>query len=190
MRYQATRDENIPDGFNEVQRDDSLGVLVVADAIGTCVKGFSGRRQRADFYLRFPTKTAADAHVATWLDGIKQRAKAKAARSAVPHVLKVGDVLRSSWGYEQTNVDYYEVVSLAGAKTVELREIAGTREDTGDMQGISIPAPGKYIGEAFRRRVGEGGAVKIGSCEWAFKKETIRVAGVEVFAPDRWTAYA
>ena len=28
--------------------------------------------------------------------------------------LKVGDVLRSSWGYDQTNVDYYEVVELVG----------------------------------------------------------------------------
>ena len=27
--------------------------------------------------------------------------------------LKVGDVLYSSWGYEQTNVDFYKVISLS-----------------------------------------------------------------------------
>jgi len=35
---------------------------------------------------------------------------------------KVDDVLVSSWGYEQTNIDFFQVVK-AGAKTVMLRPI-------------------------------------------------------------------
>ena len=35
----------------------------------------------------------------------------------------VGDLFYSSWGYEQTNIDFYQVVALKGAHTAVLREI-------------------------------------------------------------------
>lgn len=40
---------------------------------------------------------------------------------------KVGDILYSSWGYDQTNIDWYVVVAVSpSGKTVTLREVAGT----------------------------------------------------------------
>lgn len=38
------------------------------------------------------------------------------------HTAKVGDVLYTSWGYEQTNVDFYQVVAV-GDKTIAVRPI-------------------------------------------------------------------
>ena len=35
----------------------------------------------------------------------------------------VGDVFASSWGYEQTNVDFYQVVALHGRTMVTVRKI-------------------------------------------------------------------
>jgi hypothetical protein len=35
----------------------------------------------------------------------------------------VGDLFYCSWGYEQTNIDYFQVVALKGAHTAVLREI-------------------------------------------------------------------
>lgn len=35
----------------------------------------------------------------------------------------VGDLFYASWGYEQTNIDYFQVVALKGAHTAVLREI-------------------------------------------------------------------
>lgn len=35
----------------------------------------------------------------------------------------VGDILRCSWGYDQTNVDYYQVVALVGVSSVRIRKI-------------------------------------------------------------------
>lgn len=35
----------------------------------------------------------------------------------------VGDLFYVSWGYEQTNIDFYQVVALKGAHTAVLREI-------------------------------------------------------------------
>ncbi len=37
--------------------------------------------------------------------------------------ISVGDIFVSSWGYEQTNVTFYQVLSVHGKKTVTVREI-------------------------------------------------------------------
>ena len=38
--------------------------------------------------------------------------------------VKVGDIFVSSWGYDQTNVDCYQVVEVKGKSTVVLREVS------------------------------------------------------------------
>lgn len=42
----------------------------------------------------------------------------------MPRGVKVGDIFYTSWGYEQTNLDFYQVVGLVGKVTVKLRKIA------------------------------------------------------------------
>ncbi|AUP42648.1 hypothetical protein [Escherichia coli] len=37
--------------------------------------------------------------------------------------VSVGDVFVSSWGYEQTNVNFYQVISVHGKKTVTVQEV-------------------------------------------------------------------
>lgn len=37
--------------------------------------------------------------------------------------VKVGDLFYSSWGYEQTNVDFFQVVALVGKKSVRVKEV-------------------------------------------------------------------
>ncbi|PNR90632.1 hypothetical protein LA05_02040 [Xanthomonas oryzae pv. oryzae] len=101
---------------------------------------FTERRQRV-----------ADAHA-------ERRAEAKR-----PHTLEVGAVLVSSYGYEQTNVDFYEVVAVQN-RTVTLRELVQERQDTGHMSGTTTPVPGQYTtAEPIRRRVGVSNTVKIDS---------------------------
>ena len=39
------------------------------------------------------------------------------------HGFKVGDVLCSQWGYEQTNVTMYQVIALNGKSMVTVREV-------------------------------------------------------------------
>lgn len=93
-----------------------------------------------------------------------------ARRGAVAAVtVEVGTIYRASWGYDQTNIDYYEVVKTT-AKSLELRPIAQRRvEATTAMSEVVEPIPGKYTGPSFRRRIAAGTAngVRISSCEWA-----------------------
>ncbi|ECO4312781.1 hypothetical protein AB0001_004778 [Salmonella enterica] len=39
------------------------------------------------------------------------------------HKISIGDVFVSSWGCEQTNVNFYQVVAVSGKMTVKIREI-------------------------------------------------------------------
>jgi len=38
--------------------------------------------------------------------------------------VKIGDIFCYSWGYEQTNINYFQVVALKGTKQVIIREIS------------------------------------------------------------------
>lgn len=57
-----------------------------------------------------------------------------------------GDLYRTSWGYDQTNVEYFEVVKRTPG-TVTLRRIAARmgREEWGENPRSVYPAPGSYI---------------------------------------------
>ena len=45
--------------------------------------------------------------------------------------LKVGDYLYESWGYDQTNIDFYKVTELVGKSSVKIIPVKGTFvEDT------------------------------------------------------------
>lgn len=79
---------------------------------------------------------------------------------------KVGTILVSTWGYEQTNVDYYEVIK-ASPKMVTLAQLEKTTT-AGETWGhhYSVPAPGKHCGKPFRRKAhdyGDGLLVNINS---------------------------
>lgn len=52
------------------------------------------------------------------------KAQRKAEKAAFKPDVKVGDIYSSSWGYEQTNVDFYQVVEVKGKCTAVLRKIA------------------------------------------------------------------
>lgn len=57
--------------------------------------------------------------------------------------IKVGDIFYSSWGYDQTNIDYYKVVSISPTKkTVKIIRICSkTLENTGFMSERVVPNP-------------------------------------------------
>ena len=65
--------------------------------------------------------------------------------------VEIGTIFYSTWGYEQTNIDYYEVVKST-PKTVTVRMIAQDAVEN-DMRGTCTPCPGHFIGEPIRRKV-------------------------------------
>lgn len=105
--------------------------------------------------------------------------------------LNVGDVLVCSWGYDQTNIDYYQVTKLIGKQSVGLREIdKSSTPSSVSMTGTCTPLPYSFIGEEFTRRVVDGETVKVGSHQYASLKSFELVDSKRVYKADTWTAYA
>lgn len=105
----------------------------------------------------------------------------KAKEGAERERFKVGALLVNSWGYEQTNVDYYQVVarSKSGA-TVTLRQIeARIFSQPTERQGMSrvvTPSPGVFVGEAFKKRIGAYGVqFRYGGCSLCEEGDTHNV---------------
>ena len=47
----------------------------------------------------------------------------KAAAKDNKYGVQVGDIFSASWGYEQTNNDFFQVVELVGASSIRVREV-------------------------------------------------------------------
>lgn len=82
--------------------------------------------------------------------------------------VEIESIFAASWGYEQTNVSYYQVIALRGKKTVIVRKIRGEVIDrSGTMSGTLKPVPGAFLGEAMTRRLKtQGGEVLIGIADY------------------------
>lgn len=63
---------------------------------------------------------------------------------------KVGDLFYSSWGYDQTNIDFYQVTNVLGKKMVEVTRIAGNRKYDLHMAGVTFPQPNHFLGNPRR----------------------------------------
>jgi hypothetical protein len=91
-------------------------------------------------------------------------------QSAVENKVKLGDIFCSTWGYEQTNVDFFIVVKLTD-KTVWLHPIGSqTVENCGWESNYVKPDPVHLKGEVIRRKLQQskhGVFVSINSFAWA-----------------------
>lgn len=62
-----------------------------------------------------------------------------------------GDILYSSWGYDQTNIDFYEVVGLTKTM-VAIRQLDSKIVRSSGQSDYVMPVPGRYAGKVKRRK--------------------------------------
>jgi hypothetical protein len=77
------------------------------------------------------------------------------ARENKPHDIVVNDIFVSSWGYEQTNIDYYQVKRLVGKTMIEVCQIEKMACAIGSMDGKCAPIKGQFKGESFKVKVNQ-----------------------------------
>ena len=156
---------------------------------------FLGKAQKPAWHHSFRSPEDRAKHITQTLEGQKARHAAKAERTATRiafvHSLKVGDILQTSWGYDQTNVEFFEVTEVRG-KHVVVREVAQLVEETGFMSGTCAPVAGDFRGAPIRKKVLPGNGIKMSSWgRWASVYEQKEVVpGVKVGAPCHWSSYA
>lgn len=152
--------------------------------------GYWGTSSKAWFHHRYANEEQRQKRVAYWVEQARlrweanvQRKAQNSAERAAPNKLQVGHILVSSWGYDQTNVDFYEVTRVMG-QSVELVKIGANNTShgwAGHDTGHAIPQLDGKKGKPFVKRVQYGNQVKIESYAWA------RIWNGK---PIGWTAYA
>ncbi len=88
--------------------------------------------------------------------------------ASVSHSLKVGNILVASWGYDQTNIDFFEVVAVL-PKSIKLVMIDKRQLDNNGPCVRVVPIPGTrhpHYDQIVTRRVIRG-RVAYDSCRTA-----------------------
>ncbi len=158
---------------------------------------FVGRAQRPTWHFSFKNVAAREKRIAETFESVVQRNVGKAVARAVKkqfvNPYKVGDLFKSSWGYEQTNVDYYEVTAVKG-KFVVIEAIGKKYIETGFMSGPCTPQPGAILtGQfAFKKKcLAQDGRVRIESWRTAsFLKPEKMIGTLPVYGTSYESHYA
>ena len=66
--------------------------------------------------------------------------------------VNIGDIYVTSWGYDQTNIDYYKVLEVKN-KSVVIAGIGQERVYTGHMQGECNPVPNRVSDKRITKRI-------------------------------------
>lgn len=185
MRFTMPRESYIPAGAVESADTESDAIAFTYETAGAlCALAFHGKAAKPDWHYRFKTEeqraSKISEHFASRRAHAAFRAESKT-KAAAAITLKVGDILVASWGYDQTNVDWYQVTAIVGARMIELREIGANSVTTASMQGTATPRKDHFIGEALRRMVAYGNHVKV---------DRSRHASPWDGQPEHWSSYA
>lgn len=197
MKHKLTRDFYIPKGYTLIHRDDKHGVEVWGQTEPRVVAMlFGGKRAKPDWHYRFNSLDRLWAKIDETLNNLdawaKRKAEWKAERDA-PHDVKVGDIFRCSWGYDQTNIEYFQCTKVFGAM-IEICKIACDSQDIEFMQGRSVPMLDAFVGDPMRKKVkmyGGEPSVAIYSFANAHRmKPVAKIGDKPLYESSHWTAYA
>jgi hypothetical protein len=152
---------------NLIEKYESLGYsLNVKEEpliIANCMKLKSKARfPKPLFNFRFRSIERMNEFCTEWIERVETninsqnelKAKKKEAQKVMNHNFKEGMILYNSWGYDQTNIDFYQIVK-SKEKSVILREIASSTVagSEGFMSASVKPVKDYFVGEPILKKV-------------------------------------
>jgi len=160
-----TREFYIPKGAQKVVSKEAPVEFYLYEALDgkPCARFFTGKRAKPDWSYRFQTEAAREKLIREEIEKVKaneeRKAKRKAERKAKAKnsLHEIGDIFYASWGYEQTNVNFFQVVGKVGETMLKIREIAkeSVEGSEGFMSDSVVAVKDAFIGEAFKCKAGE-----------------------------------
>lgn len=123
------------------------------------VIGYVGKQTKPTVYEARRVRSQRDDRAAVFVENVRKHNEWLAEQQAGRKIdwkrftAKPGDIYYTSWGYDQTNVEFYEIVEIRGAYAY-LRELKTdtTGWDRNDSESLT-PRPGDYSGEPIRRKM-------------------------------------
>lgn len=136
--------------------------------------GFSGKRTKSDFYYHFKTLEERENFIQKYIKKFsenlelinKHKEERKLERVKMKdefkNKLQVGSILYDTWGYEQTNVEFYKVISINGSQ-VGIQELGHKDIEQTSWASCYVMPDLESKGRILIKRIGAWG-VKVDSC--------------------------
>lgn len=196
MRSKLTREVfliDIPSSAKKITVKATKAVIYIWETeTHAKLKIFQARSIKPVAHYRFSDSAKRDQYVEKWVESDLKSHAAKLNRLKSrnqPHSIKKGDIFVSSWGYEQTNVDFYQCVNVIN-KMIEVRKIAQDHEEVGYMQGRCVPIVDEFVNEEIKRcKVKYGNTIKISDCQTAVLMVPKIVENVKVYESLHYSSY-
>jgi len=195
-----TKTRYIPEGYSLFYSNPELKIDIWASPLSGgkyLAKCFLGRATKPVWYYRLNSQESLQKQVEAQVASVIAREAMKAeykAKRQMPVTVNVGDVFKSSWGYEQTNIDYYEVTKIVSPTMIEVTPIWANKTETQWLAGQCTPDKGNFKGEPMRKKVqGYMGKpyFKIASyADASLLEPTGFENGQPVYPSAYWSAYA
>jgi hypothetical protein len=153
MSFRPSREHFIPKGSIKLTPKGVDAAVYLYERAGKVYAlAFGGRRNKPDFHNSFSTPKHRERVVSDYITNLRKTQDYKREqaekRRGFRHSFKVGDVLHYSWGYEQTNCEFFQVIETTPG-TVTIREIAQEVEPgSGQVHGMAenrIAVPGHFL---------------------------------------------
>ena len=173
MRARMTREFYIPADSVEVKPEgiDAVAYYYDSGANKPAAMIFIGKQQKPAKHYSFKSVERRDEYVQEIFENVKanaeykkeRAAKAKAAKTEAANTIKVGDIFDTSWGYDQTNVEFYQVVAKKG-QMIEVVEIGQVTVESNQNEDFVAPNPDHVIGKIMTKRINQYGGFKAHDC--------------------------
>ena len=143
---------------------------------------YTGKSSKPDFHYNFKDEERRmdfindkiNNRLAIKKSNDEWKAKKKKENDKLIDEVKVGDIFYASWGYEQTNIDFYQVVAKSKSM-VTVKELNSTREITGHDQGYLTPVKDSFYDDKEIKKRLSNGRLNIDSVRSATKLEAEKV---------------
>jgi hypothetical protein len=152
---------------NLIEKYESLGFhLSVKEEpmfVGYCTKKvYKARFPKPLFNYRFRSAERMYEFCMEWIEKVERNINAEKARKEqkklaqqnMKHSFQVGQVLYNSWGYDQTNINFYQIVGVK-EKSIVLQEVCKSivAGSEGFMCANVKPVMNAFIGEPILKKV-------------------------------------
>ena len=172
MKTTLTREFYIPKGYIQYSPNlgdypkDMFACYVTKDDSDPRAIFFVGKQSKPTWHFGFYTLSDMKHKINTTISNLMSNYERKVERKVAlsqPSTLKVGDIMYASWGYDQTNVDFYQVIKTIGKRTVELRPISQSLDHTEVHSDYVLPVKDSFTGEAKKHIVKNGKDISLNS---------------------------
>jgi hypothetical protein len=160
---------HIPKGSVPMEHPEGLGIAYLADHVNGGGKaqfslmGYRGKSSKPAMYLLYGTSERRAEAVQQFFSGLTETAAMKAgfkAEREKPHNFSVGDIIHHSWGWEQTQCDYYQILAVtehgATIQAIQSKSVPGSG---GFMSERQTPTKDAFCGEPLKARINGHGEV-------------------------------